>query len=137
VDSRGLQSQFICMATHTIFWDWTGLESCLSPQESQFCGNPVDWNTQDCRGIHRTQGDLRKSSRLSGIGSWAQLSTHLEVSPAQGSLQDGAWKSGQVGLHGRRQVGARKSVVCRRTHGSRQKHRKSPFLAQGHNWEVR
>ena len=61
------------MVIHTIFWDWTGLESCLSPQESQSCGNPVDWNIQDCRGIHRTQGDLK------GIHRTGQKSTGLPI----------------------------------------------------------
>src|SRR6266508_1217409 len=51
------------MVLHTIFGNWTGLESCLSPQESQSCWNPVDWGPQDSREIHRTQ---EESTELKG-----------------------------------------------------------------------
>src|SRR6266540_4342395 len=58
VDSSGLQIQFICMVLHTIFGNWTGLESCLSPHEYNSCWNPVDWNPQDSRGLQRNPQDL-------------------------------------------------------------------------------
>ena len=60
MDSSGLQIQFIYIVLHTIFGNWTGLEFCLSLQKSQSYWNPVDWNPQDCREIHRTQGESMK-----------------------------------------------------------------------------
>ena len=61
---------------------------------------------------------------LSGIGSWAQLSTHLEVSLAQGSQARLACMEDIRSAYRSHQVGTRKLVVCRRTHGSCQEHQK-------------